>query len=145
MPSLINKIMTLLGAALPGRRPVSVLQPFADNPAVRLSLVHDIANERVPPAADSSPLEMAAVCSLLLATRPYPDGEAAMYRLSAGGWLAKFDPGFYKALEDAGRTYARQGRDALALDLLRLGKALAEMQGSPEWAEHFGTQVAGKR
>jgi hypothetical protein len=145
MPSLINKLMTLLGAALPGRRPVSVLQPFADNPAVRLSLVHDIANERVPPAADSSPLEMAAVCSLLLATRPYPDGEAAMYRLSAAGWLAKFDQGFYKALEDASRTYARQGRDALAFDLLRLGKAIADMQGSPAWAERLGTQVAGKR
>ena len=145
MPSLFNKIMTLLGAALPGRRPVSVLQPFADNPAVRLSLVHDIANERVAPAADSSPLEMAAVCSLLLATRPYPDGEAAMYRLSAAGWLAKFDPGFYQALEEASRTYGRQGRGTLSLDLLRLGKAIADIQGSPEWAERFGAAVAGKR
>lgn len=119
------------------RETKAVLVNFSRMRSVRLELVKQVAVERMQTVHELTPLELAAVFSLLLAQCEFAEVQRIATSYSYSGWQEKYDTDFYTRLEQTARELAYKDMREMTGRILSLGHLIARTYGPIEWDTRF--------
>lgn len=114
---------------------------FRQDPNIRFQLVKELSQNVSAIPDDLSSLEMVAILTLIYLKETVSASQAVAQRFSTREGLARFNDEFFDQLDSTARAFSAKRWNQEAIDLFRLGQAIAQSNSNSHWTREFAGSV----